>query len=258
MYYDLAKNIQQAKEELDSFDEKYPNLEIEHIFPNTIIINKLAEFSRGCSEEYHDEVAYLDYEELADVYGIDVGTFYRAHEQFAIDRAYEQIDKAQDRFLKDLKLLCDGYKAELLYLALKISGATATNTARLIDARHCLTRKIEQSEQHLEKYYADICTRFQCMKNRIVNIYYHTDDVPETGGVYFLLNGDDIIYIGRSANIYKRINNHDVVRKYYSKNDERGYNIVCGVYQSDSDLSELENTLIRVAQPTYNVQSKDI
>jgi hypothetical protein len=258
MYEDLLENLQQAQAELEQFDEKYPELAISHIFPGTLIVAKLSEFARQCSEEHHNEVAYLDYDELADEHGIDVGTSVKKHDQFGVDRAYEQIDRAQDRFLDDLKLLCDRYKAELLYLSLKISGATATNTARLIDARHTLAKKVDKCSNSLNKYYVKKCTRFRAMSGLNVDIYYHTDDVPVAKGIYFLMGEGDIIYIGRSANIHKRISNHDVVRKYYSKNSERGYNIVCGVYQSDDDLSDLEGALIRVAKPEYNVQSKDI
>lgn len=257
MYDELLEQLQEAQSELEQFDAKYPELTIKYIFPQSLLLSRLTEYVRDYSENYHVETAYLDYEELADIHGISVGSFCNKHSQFSVDKSYEQLEKAQERFEEELELLCSRYSVELLYLALKISGSTAANTARLIDARHCLGKNIEKIEKRLDKYYVKRCKRFTASKELDISIYYHTGDVPKAAGIYFLLLEGSIIYIGRSKNIYTRINNHDVVRKYYSKNSGGGYNIVCGVYESDENLSDLENKLIKVARPERNIQSKD-
>ena len=147
---------------------------------------------------------------------------------------------------------CTGF----LYLALKISGVTATSTAILLDARYTLDNKVADAHEALETYYIDECTKFMVMEDRSVSIYYHTSTIPEVSGIYFLIHEGEILYIGRSGNIYNRVNNHAAVREYYFKNSKPGYNIVCGIHETADNLVELEKKLINVAQPKANVKSK--
>lgn len=67
-------------------------------------------------------------------------------------------------------------------------------------------------------------------------------------GVYFLFDGDDLVYIGRAANIAKRVGEHSSNR-YGKKFDS--YTFIPCEYQ---EAQSLEIHLIREHNPKYNEQ----
>ena len=84
---------------------------------------------------------------------------------------------------------------------------------------------------------------------------------PNSPGVYqFFDNKNNIIYIGKSKNIKKRVSS------YFQKNHEREItshlsqkinNVKFIVTKNEKDALILENTLIKQHQPFYNINLKD-
>ena len=67
-------------------------------------------------------------------------------------------------------------------------------------------------------------------------------------GVYFLFNKDNLIYIGQSINIFRRLNQH-----IKNKNFDSYSFIKC---DTDSEAIDLEKMLIKKYRPTLNIQHK--
>lgn len=67
-----------------------------------------------------------------------------------------------------------------------------------------------------------------------------------TGGIYFLYDGDNLVYIGQSGNIFERVGRHikDNVKKF----DNWEYQIV----EDKEERNNLEGYLIKVFKPKYN------
>lgn len=66
-------------------------------------------------------------------------------------------------------------------------------------------------------------------------------------GVYFLLDGDDVVYVGQSRNVYSRISSHPV------KNFNRYAFVPCAV----EALDKLESLYIHLLRPTLNGRKPD-
>ena len=64
----------------------------------------------------------------------------------------------------------------------------------------------------------------------------------KSGGVYFLIDGDRVVYVGQSVNIYSRIPQH-----YNKKFDKYAY-VPCATHQ----LNVLESLYIHLLQPKFN------
>ena len=82
--------------------------------------------------------------------------------------------------------------------------------------------------------------------------------LPNKTGVYLFLNKKEVLYIGKSTNIKKR------VVSYFKSNLEKHRMIVSlskdvkfFLVNSEDDALFLENTLIKKHQPKYNVLLKD-
>ena len=65
-------------------------------------------------------------------------------------------------------------------------------------------------------------------------------------GIYFLFKGDELVYIGKSVNIYGRVNSHD-----QDDWDTYSYIEVDG-YVRDFELSKLEKAYQLKYRPRYN------
>lgn len=66
-------------------------------------------------------------------------------------------------------------------------------------------------------------------------------------GVYFLLDGDDVVYVGQSQNVYSRISSHP------AKNFNRYAFVACAV----EALDKLESLYIHLLRPKLNGRKPD-
>jgi predicted GIY-YIG superfamily endonuclease len=72
-------------------------------------------------------------------------------------------------------------------------------------------------------------------------------EMPKTG-VYFLFDQDSLIYIGKSENVFRRLNDH--IRNKFFNN----YSFIkCN---TEEDASRLEKELIIKYKPALNIQHK--
>ena len=67
-----------------------------------------------------------------------------------------------------------------------------------------------------------------------------------TGGLYFLYDNDDLVYIGKSANIFYRIGTH--IQEGVKDFNNWEYQIV----EDEIERSNLEGYLIEIFKPKYN------
>ena len=66
-------------------------------------------------------------------------------------------------------------------------------------------------------------------------------------GIYFLLRGQDIVYIGQSVDCFSRVSTH-------ATNDGKDFNRACYVPVVKEELNDMENTLIALFKPEYNTR----
>lgn len=67
-----------------------------------------------------------------------------------------------------------------------------------------------------------------------------------TGGIYFLYNDDELVYIGKSQNIFQRIGSH--IKEGIKEFNNWDYQEI----DNENERSELEGYLINVFKPKYN------
>lgn len=67
-----------------------------------------------------------------------------------------------------------------------------------------------------------------------------------TGGIYFLYNDDELVYIGKSQNIFQRIGTH--IKEGIKEFNNWDYQEI----DNENERSELEGYLINVFKPKYN------
>lgn len=67
-----------------------------------------------------------------------------------------------------------------------------------------------------------------------------------TGGIYFLYDNDNLVYIGKSSNIFYRIGTH--IHQQLKKFDSWEYQII----EDEEERSNMEGYLIDIFKPKYN------
>jgi hypothetical protein len=112
--------------------------------------------------------------------------------------------------------------------------------------------------QHLEKKLSDLKTidLFQTVSAKITNKTLLTSDEiikfsrswSEEVGVYFLIDNDEVVYVGQSVNIFSRISQHKIDKKF-----DRYAFIPC----SKENLDKLESLYIHFLRPRLNGKHKD-
>ena len=86
-------------------------------------------------------------------------------------------------------------------------------------------------------------------------------DIPNSPGVYKFLNKDsEIIYVGKSKNLKKRVNSYfrkKIENKKIKKMVKEVSKIECVLSESEHDALLLENNLIKEDKPKYNILLRD-
>lgn len=70
--------------------------------------------------------------------------------------------------------------------------------------------------------------------------------IRQITGIYFLLKGREVVYVGKSTNVMSRIVNHSFLRK-------GDFDAYCYIEADRSEISELEVRYIRMLRPALNV-----
>ncbi|MHC4181800.1 MAG: GIY-YIG nuclease family protein [Planctomycetota bacterium] len=255
-YQELLDNLQTAEEALKEFDSKYPNINIELVFPREISLGVAARVFRAYQEHLNDAIAYLDDDERDD--GIQVGNYSLYENRRRLKRIDKQIERAKNKFTAELEQCIDLHTTLLVSMYLEKSQISAKKTAQLSDNRYTLQREIYDAGRAIADYNIAECTKFSVMEDVPVQYCSNTKFAPSLPGVYFLLQQGEIIYIGHSRNMQERLNNNDIVREYYRHSDKGGYNVDCVVCPCPfKKAKELERALISLAKPEYNIQGAE-
>ena len=77
--------------------------------------------------------------------------------------------------------------------------------------------------------------------------------LPEIRACYFVLHGDQVLYIGRTKDLKKRWVSHHILRNYKLPDSIK---IAWYEAQPNWSLEKMERSLIKDYKPTINVQSK--
>lgn len=85
-------------------------------------------------------------------------------------------------------------------------------------------------------------------------------EIPQASGVYWFINNDEVVYVGSSKNLYKRMTQHNT---FIKKGTNNGYqtdlyqflqnNEFKVQFQLTENYKETEQKLIETYQPTFNV-----
>lgn len=73
--------------------------------------------------------------------------------------------------------------------------------------------------------------------------------LPQKPGVYFLLDGDAVLYIGQTFNLLQRLERHELLRQF---NDTDNVRVAWLEWDKLDDLPELESKLIARFRPRLN------
>lgn len=77
------------------------------------------------------------------------------------------------------------------------------------------------------------------------NYYKIIDDITDSAGIYIIYEKDEIIYIGKSINIKKRLIKHNVYNKAHHK-------VKCIIFKDIGNIDLYEPYLIKKYSPKYN------
>jgi|GEM_PF-6135459 len=113
-----------------------------------------------------------------------------------------------------------------------------------------------ETELKLSKRFADKAKRLASRKHRflqatgeysIAEIVGTAVPIPQTSGVYFLIKGDMVVYVGQSKNVYARIRRHL---------DSKAFDKINVIACEESELNRLERMYIRKFSPILNIVGK--
>lgn len=72
-------------------------------------------------------------------------------------------------------------------------------------------------------------------------------DYKKSCGVYFLLDHQEIVYVGQSVNVHARVSQH-------LDDSTKSFNRVCYLPARPEELSEIENAMIVLLKPKFNTR----
>lgn len=254
-YDQLQKYLVVAETALSNFEEKYPDLGLDYVNPRGVAINILNDFADKVNDGFNREVAYLDLEEQ-DTATLGTRALWNKHGK--LSTLYKRLDKAQEIMSDDLTAAFELGYVNILNILRQIENETAGFTAERIMKHEWHTQWLEKQKHWYAYYHLKECKKYSACKSLDVRFACVPGELPREPGVYFLFYRGDLVYIGHTSNLQKRIRNHSVVRKYYFKNEANEYSIDC-VYATlpKEKAMEIERKLIDIARPIDNVQGND-
>ena len=145
-----------------------------------------------------------------------------------------------------------------MFLLRQIEDETAKFTAERISKHEWHKGWLEKQKHWYGHYHLKECKKYSPCKHLKIKFAATPEELPQESGIYFLFYRGDLLYIGHSTNLQKRIKNHSVVRRYYFKNSSGVYNIDCVYATLPIDRAmKVERKLISIAKPIENIQGND-
>lgn len=89
----------------------------------------------------------------------------------------------------------------------------------------------------------EILTKDEVLKRALTR-----DRIGRSSGIYFLISGEEVVYIGQSLNVYARLRHHNGQRNKFEF--DKFHYILCDA----NNLNELEKEYIHEFYPIYNVK----
>jgi len=251
-YEELLKYLGIAQVALANFIEMYPDMDIYIRQPENDVINDLNIFKENYAERLFEMNAFLDDDEKE---GIEIGSYVPRDSSATKQRLMRRIEMEKKCFLSDLSHLVRLHETQMRVLYMELSRMSAKFTADRIQELHRRETWVETQRHYLGLYHIKQCKRWSAAKDIDLTFCTSFTDIPEESGVYFLFDKGEIVYIGHSSNIHKRIKNHDIVRTYYS--NKSGFDIEC-VYASlpIEQARSTERKLIELVKPRHNERGK--
>ena len=253
-YAELIHYLDVSRQALRNFEERYYDLGFSYVHPELLVSNILDQYTAKVREEIHIANQYLEVWEQDTV---SLGSISRKVDAARVGHLLDRVKVELKLFEKELDKLYKLSIASVRGTLLNVQLLTADFTAERIDKHNWHKDWVAKQEQYLIDYFIREAGKFEASKELTLKYIANTNDAPEKSGVYFLFHEGEIIYIGHSSNLLKRLGNHDVVRKYYCKDEQNGYNVDC-VYAiiPTREAKSVERYLISVANPVKNRQGK--
>jgi predicted GIY-YIG superfamily endonuclease len=236
---------------LRNFIEKYPGLNIEIWQSEQDTLSVLQSHVAEFGEQVIEQNSYLNEDEKD---GIEIGTHVHYTNKTKKKKLFKRIAKRKESFESDLKELTYLHEIHLRGLYLELSMMSAKFSAERIQELHRRETWVETQRQHLINYYIRSCQKYSATKHVNLQFSDYLESLPESSGIYILFKEGEIIYIGHSANIKKRVKNHKLVQKSYRNSGP--FEIEC-VYAllSRSKAQTIEKHLLQLVKPEFNKQS---
>lgn len=243
MYPKLFAEFQEAKKELE--EGKWlpePHL----VFPRDTVINVAKQAVERQVAALIEDTRYLDEDERTDAIPVaQVSSKKTARLLEGLEGVEQMLISAITIAILDYQLR---YKKFVWQLSEETMPVYRANRKKLRPVQ----ARFNKASLALHDYYVELCTQASLVQGMRCNVYYKQSDIPKKSGLYFLIYEGEVIYIGRSENLYNRLNNHDVVRKYYLQD-----NFVCGIIEMSADNAKsIELDVIEIVRPVENKNGK--
>ena len=251
-YNELLKYLQIANRALSNFNNSYPDLSIHIAQPEQDVVTDLRCFKNSYDKRLLDMNAFLDPDEVE---GIEIGSYVGHEDRIKKRKLSQRIEMEKKCFLSDLSHLVRLHETQMRVLYMEHSRMSAKFTAGRIQELHRREVWVETQRYFFALHHINQCLKWSAAKGLELCFITEFSNLPETSGVYFLFDKGEIIYIGHSTNMHKRLKSHEMVRKYYSNGS--GFDVEC-VYAElpIKEAQSVERKMIRLVKPEHNGRGK--
>lgn len=255
-YKELQHYLGTAQTALQNFRAKYPDLRVETWQPDVATATGVQEELNKLRAKVAANNAYLDDDEIE---GMQIGTYSRYDNRVARRNLEFRIANLQERFQQDLHEVICLHEIELKGLYLALSGLSAKFTADRIAEHARLEKWVATQEHYLALYHINQCKQYSAAKKWDLHFIDQREVAPHTTAVYFLFKDGEIVYVGSTRNLHKRLKNHKIVRENYCQDDAGKYRIECVYveFPTASGAQHAEKKMIALMQPKLNVKGKE-
>lgn len=243
MYSQLYEEYTEARRELEK-GNWLPEPKL--VFPRDTVVYTALESAIRQRDQLIQDTQYLEEHERTDAIPI---AQIRGKK---VTRLLECLEKLEQELARDITIsILDyqvRYKAELQKLSNETMPQYRANRKKYAP----VAERVEKAARALHDYYVELCTQTSLLRGEKCKVYFNLDDIPRLSGLYFIIVNGEVVYIGRSESIKKRLKNHDIVRKY-SGQGEMVYGII---EMSPHKAKSLELDVIEIVRPAENKNGK--